>query len=158
MRRHSFGYDVLFFLAILATLLSLAPGLAHLFEMPSKLAMARDAYFTVQRIYAGWQLFGIVLLAQFVTLVMLTWRSMREYYVFRPVLAALVLMILAQILFWLFTFPANVRTANWTQMSADWEDLRRVWEYSHALGALCQLGGFCFLISALFARVRAAGR
>ena len=28
MRRHTFGYDVLFFIAILATLIALAPGLA----------------------------------------------------------------------------------------------------------------------------------
>jgi hypothetical protein len=158
MRRHTFGYDILFFLAILATLFALAPALAHLFELPRKMEMDQGAYFTVQRIYAGWELFGIAILAQLVTLALLAWRSAREHYVFRPVLAALVLAILAQALFWLFTFPANDQTANWTHIPADWDDLRQIWEYSHAGGALCQLLGFCCLISALFARVRAAGR
>src|SRR5690242_6941163 len=106
MRRHTFGYDLLFFLAILATLLSLAPGLAHVFELPRKLTLSRDAYFTVQQIYAGWDLFGIVLVLQLLALVLLAWRSAREYYVFRPVLAALLLLLAAQALFWLFTFPA----------------------------------------------------
>jgi hypothetical protein len=158
MRRHSSGYDILFFLAILATLFALAPALAHLFEMPRKMEMGQGAYFTVQRIYAGWDLFGIAILAQFIALALLAWRSAREHYVFRPVLAALLLMLAAQALFWLFTFPANSETANWTQVPSGWADLRVVWEYSHAGGAICQLLAFCCLISALFARVRAAGR
>jgi hypothetical protein len=158
MRRHTFGYDLLFFLAILATLLSLAPGLAHVFELPRKLTLSRDAYFTVQQIYAGWDLFGIVLVLQLLALVLLAWRSAREYYVFRPVLAALLLLLAAQALFWLFTFPANADTANWTRAPSDWAALRAQWEWSHAAGALCQFLGFCSLLTALFARVRAAGR
>ena len=158
MRRHTFGYDVLFFIAILATLLSLAPGLAHVFELPHKLALPRDQYFVVQQIYAGWALFGAVILVQFAALVLLAWRSAREYYVFRPVLAALLLMLAAQALFWLFTFPANAATVNWTEAPPDWDDLRSQWEWSHAAGALCQLLALCSLLTALFARVRAAGR
>ncbi|HKB97103.1 MAG TPA: hypothetical protein VKB94_09645 [Rhizomicrobium sp.] len=158
MRRYSSGYDFLFFIAILATLASLAPALAHLIEMSPKLALGRDDYFTVQKIYAGWALFGIAILAQVISLALLAWRSAREYYVFRPVVAALVLLVIAQALFWLFTFPANEVTQNWTRIPEDWEALRRQWEYSHAGGAICQLGGLCCLISALFARVRASGR
>jgi hypothetical protein len=158
MRRYSSGYDFLFFTAIVATLLSLAPGLAHLFELPHKISLPREQYFTVQQIYAGWELFGIDVLIQAISLSMLAWRSSREYYVFRPVMAALIFMVLAQALFWLFTFPANSITDNWTRMSADWEGLRWQWEYSHAAGAICQLLALCFLIAALFARVRASGR
>jgi hypothetical protein len=158
MRRHSSGYDLLFFLAILATLLSLAPGLAHLFELPRKMRLSRDAYFTVQQVYRGWDLFGIAIVAQLAALVLLAARSWQEHYLFRPVCAALVLLVAAQALFWGFTFPANVATHNWTRVPADWQSLRRVWEFSHAGGALCQLLGLCCLIGALFARVRTAGR
>lgn len=42
------------FVALLATALALGPALAHLLELSAKIAMARDGYFTVQRIYAGW--------------------------------------------------------------------------------------------------------
>ena len=158
MRRYSSGYDLLFFIAILATLMSLAPGLAHLSELPHKLSLSREQYFTVQQIYAGWELFGIAILVQSIALAMLAWRSAREYYVFRPVMAALILLMLAQMMFWLFTFPANSLTDNWTRMPADWDMLRHQWEYSHAMGAICQLLGLCCLVGALFARVRASGR
>jgi hypothetical protein len=43
-------------------------------------------------------------------------------------------------------------------MPADWDMLRRQWEYSHAVAAVFQLLGLCCLIGALFARVRASGR
>jgi hypothetical protein len=158
MRRHSHSYDFLFFIAIFATVISLAPALAHLFELPRKLALARDAYFTVQQIYAGWELFGAAILVQAIALAWLARLSAREHYVFRPVVAALVLLIAAQALFWLFTYPANAATRNWTQISQDWETLRRQWEYSHAAGAICQLLGLCCLVGALFARIRASGR
>jgi hypothetical protein len=158
LRRHSSGYDSLFFLAILATLLSLAPGLAHVFELPRKMMLSRDAYFSVQQIYAGWDLFGIAIALQLLLLAMLAWRSAGEYYVFRPVLVALLMLGLAQAVFWIFTFPANAATHNWTMIPPDWQGLRHQWEYSHVVGAACQFLGLCALISALFARVRAAGR
>src|SRR5581483_8136709 len=144
--------DALFFVAILASLISLAPGLAHLFELPRKMALPRDAYFTVQQIYAGWDLFGISIVAQLIAIALLAFRTMGEHRVFRLVVAALLLLIAAQALFWLFTFPANIATRNWTVMPADWQALRRQWEYSHLGGALCQAAGFFCLIGALFAR------
>ena len=61
MRRHSSGYDLLFFAAIVATLISLAPSLAHLLELPHKMTLSARAYFAVQQIYAGWDLFGIAI-------------------------------------------------------------------------------------------------
>ena len=155
--QRSKNYDTLFFAAIVATLLSLAPGMAHLFELPRKIALSRDAYFTVQQIYSGWDLFGIVLVVQLVTLVWLAWRMRGEYYVFRPVVAALFFLIAAQVLFWTFTFPANAATHNWTQIPADWQSLRRKWEYSHAAAAVCQFLGLMRLIGALFARIRVVG-
>ncbi|HVV28648.1 MAG TPA: hypothetical protein VHC40_11850 [Rhizomicrobium sp.] len=158
LRRHGTGYDILFFLAILATLISLAPGLAHLFELPRKMDFSQEVYFTVQQVYSGWSLFGIAIAVQFVTLVLLAWQSASEYYVFRPVMAALLLLIAAQALFWTFTYPANSATQNWTVSPPDWAVLRLRWELSHAAGALCQLAGLLSLIGALFARVRAAGR
>jgi hypothetical protein len=158
MRRHSSGYDFLFCIALLATLIALVPAAAHLFELPRKIALSQERYFTVQQIYAGWDLFGIALVIQCIAMVLLTWRSAGEYYVFRPVLVALVLMLAAQALFWLFSLPADSATHNWTQAPQDWAMLRHQWEYSHAAGALCQFASLCCLIAALFARIRASGR
>ena len=140
MRRHSSGYDLLFFAAIVATLISLSPALAHLFELPHKMTLPANAYFTVQQIYAGWDLFGLAIVAQFILLLLLTIRSAREYFVFRPVLLALVLLIAAQVLFWGLTFPANAATHDWTFIPPDWQALRRQWEYGHAASALLVFG------------------
>jgi hypothetical protein len=50
------------FLAIMLTALALVPSGAHLATLPNKMTMAQAAYFVAQQIYAGWALFGIVLL------------------------------------------------------------------------------------------------
>src|SRR5688500_3068553 len=49
------------FLAVVFTALALVPGGAHLFELPNKIDLDQNAYFTVQAIYRGWALFGIAL-------------------------------------------------------------------------------------------------
>lgn len=38
-------------------------------------------------------------------------------------------------IFFVWTQPANAATANWTTRPEDWLDLRRQWEYSHAINA-----------------------
>src|SRR6185312_13423057 len=100
-------HDGLLFAAILATLLSLAPGLAHFFELPRKMMLDRDVYFMVQQIYSGWALFGYVLAAQFICLVALAWLERGHRALFRAAVTALIFLIAAQTLFWTFTFPAN---------------------------------------------------
>lgn len=47
MRRHTAGYDVLFFIAIFATVIALGGALAHIFELPRKMVLSREDYFTV---------------------------------------------------------------------------------------------------------------
>ncbi len=49
------------FLAVILTALALVPVGAHFFELPNKLGLGQDQYFTVQAIYRGWALFGFVL-------------------------------------------------------------------------------------------------
>ena len=49
------------FIAMILTALALAPGCAHLFALPNKIAMPQDAYFIAQGIYRGWALLGVFL-------------------------------------------------------------------------------------------------
>ena len=49
--------------------------------------------------------------------------------------------------FFLWTYPANQATGNWTSVPENWEQLRTEWEYSHAANAaitflalLCSVG------------------
>src|SRR5918994_7252414 len=50
-------------LTLAITALILVPSAAHLFELPGKIDLDRDAYFTVQGIYRGWSLFGVPIVA-----------------------------------------------------------------------------------------------
>ena len=132
----------------MATAVALGPALAHLFELPNKINLPKDDYFTVQRIYAGWSLLGGLLALQFVAIgsVVLTARNDRRLWTLA--LVALVCLVGAQALFWTFTYPANAATANWTVQPEDWQTLRLRWEYSHAAGALLQLAAMACLSSA----------
>jgi hypothetical protein len=48
------------FFSLLFVALALAPALAHLLELPNKIGLSHDAYLTVQQIYRGWALLGLV--------------------------------------------------------------------------------------------------
>ena len=47
-------------IAIIFTAVAMAAAFAHLLELPNKIHMTRDDYLTVQYIYRGWALLGIV--------------------------------------------------------------------------------------------------
>ena len=142
----------MFFVALLATALALGAALAHALELPNKMALGREEYFVVQRIYAGWSRLGYLLAAQLIALLALAVMARDERRVMRLVVVALLCLAGAQAAFWLWTFPANAATADWTRMPPDWERLRREWEYSHAAGAALQVLGMASLIAAALAR------
>jgi hypothetical protein len=146
------GNNIAFFVALLASALVLGPALAHLFELPNKIGLPRDEYFIVQKAYRGWSLFGWLLLVQIAALAAAAYLARMEVRTPTLVVLALVSVLAAQLVFWLFTYPANVATANWTLQPESWEKLRQQWEYSHAAGALLQLTGFCLLIAAVLGR------
>ena len=130
-------------LALVLTALALVPAGAHLFTLLNKIDLAQEQYFIVQNIYRGWALFGIVwigaLLANFALAVMLRGRG-------RPFILALIAGLCVMVMFAIFftwTYPANQATDNWTTIPANWEQLRRQWEYSHAANALVTFVAFC---------------
>jgi membrane protease YdiL (CAAX protease family) len=134
---------VLKILTLFLTMLTAAPGLAHLFELPNKIGLPRDAYFTVQGIYAGWALFGVVIMAAIAANLFLAWK-LRQYNrgssKFAVCSAALIAVSLG--IFFTWTLPANQATLNWTTIPEDWERLRTAWEYSHAVNALINTAAF----------------
>ena len=130
------GLRVTQFIAIILTALALVPAGAHLLELVHKITLDRAQYLTVQQLYRGWAFLGAVLIAALLANLALTIRSRRQG---RPMrLAAIATLLLAANLtiFFIWTFPANQATGNWTVMPADWEALRNQWEYSHAVNAL----------------------
>lgn len=143
------------FLSVVLTALALIPGGAHLLELPVKLGVDQQAYFTIQQIYRGWALFGIVFAAALAANLAMAWLTRRDRRACGFAIAAALLLVAFFVIFFLWTFPANVATANWTIVPDNWEQLRRQWEYSHAVNAVVTVAALCgTVLSVLSSRVR----
>jgi hypothetical protein len=127
------------FFALLFASLALGPAMAHLLELPNKISLSREAYLTVQQIYSGWALLGVVVFGALISTLTLTILVRKRAYEFPLSLAAFLCIAGTQVIFWTFTFPANQQTSNWTVLPDNWEALRTQWEYSHAASALLNL-------------------
>jgi hypothetical protein len=129
----------------------LGPALAHAFELHTKMSLPRDEYFIIQQIYRGWSKFSMVLVVvQLVSLLTTAFLVRHERRVLVPTVLAILFVLGAEVLFWTYTHPANVATANWTVQTDDWVRLRRAWEYSHlARAGLQGLAMTCLVIAAV---------
>jgi hypothetical protein len=115
------------------------------FELPNKIGLDRQAYFTVQGIYRGWALFGFVLFgALFANLALTLLLVFRRRSYLLP-LAAFLLVAATLAIFFIWTYPANQATSNWTLPSPDWVSLRLQWEYAHAVNAVLTFIALCLL-------------
>src|SRR5215831_11241891 len=123
-------------LAIVAAALYLVPTAAHLFELPHKMALSPAEYLTVQQIYAGWELFGIVIAVALLATLANTLLVRADRHAFAWSLAAVLALAATQGVFWAFTYPVNVETRFWTISPALFDAARRQWEYSHAASAV----------------------
>lgn len=131
------------FLALVFTALALIPAGAHFFAALNKLELAREPYFIAQSIYRGWSWFGIVWLgALAATLALvLALRGQRAPFAFSTI--ALLCLVAMIVVFFVWTFPANVATDNWTTIPSNWETLRSQWELSHVVSAVIAFAAFC---------------
>lgn len=145
-------YDIAFFVALLATAMALGGALAHVLELPNKIGLSADEYFVVQKVYYGWNRLAFLLLIEIISMIVVTIFARHTPLVFWPALFAIVFLVCAQAVFWVFTFPANVATENWTQIPQNWQVLRARWEYSHAAGAGFQLLAMASLILSVIRR------
>ena len=75
-------------IAIVSVAMCLVPGGAHFFELANKLSMSQPEYMTVQKIYAGWSLFGIAFIAALLITLMHTFMVRRDRTAFFLSLAA----------------------------------------------------------------------
>jgi hypothetical protein len=147
------GLRIAQFLAIVLTALALVPAGAHLFELPTKIGLAQDAYFIVQSIYRGWALFGIVLFGALAANLALTLLVRHRRGAFWLAFLAFLLVAGTLVVFFTWTYPANQATANWTEVPENWQELREQWEYAHAANAVLTFVALCAAtLSTLMAR------
>lgn len=141
------------FIAIVLTALALVPGGAHLFALPNKIHLSESSYFIAQNIYRGWALVGIVLIGAVLANAALAVLMCGQRPAFILALISTLCLIATLAIFFTFTYPANQVTNNWTQVPANWEELRWQWEVSHAVNAAITFAALCSLtISVLLAR------
>ena len=100
------------FLAVILTALALTDSAgAHLFELPNKIDLAQDQYFTVQAIYRGWALFGVVLFPAVLVSLLLAIMLRDQRAPFLLALGAFLCIAATVAIFFVWTFPATRRPA-----------------------------------------------
>jgi hypothetical protein len=153
--------DFLLVFALILAALALVPALAHALEMPGKMRLGKDAYFSAQTIYyPGFTLVGgAEPMAALVSLGLLTITPRGEPD-FWLALCALLGFIAMQAVYWLFTHPVNKAWVAGEKLSGagagffalgsgdaggDWKALRRRWEISHLVRASLASASFLAL-------------
>jgi len=144
-------------IAIITTALFLVPTGAHLFELPNKMALPPTEYLTVQKIYTGWSLFGIVIGMALLATLAHTLLVRADRTPFAWSLAAFVALAATQGLFWAFTYPVNAATGFWTVRPESFEVARRQWEYSHAASAVLTFAALVAIVLAALVHNSSAG-
>ena len=131
--------EIVQFIATMLTVMALVPGGAHLLELPNKMKLDRDAYLTVQPIYRGWALAGLPLAGSLIATLWLAWFSRTQP--LPPLLAstAFLLLLATLISFFVFIFPVNKATRQWTMTTDRFDAMRARWEYTHAANAVLTL-------------------
>ncbi len=100
--------------------------------------------------YLGWAVpTGIILIAAIVVTLVLTNRDAwaaesRSGWS----LTGFILITATLAIFFIWTFPTNQATTNWTIMPQNWQDLRRQWEYSHSVNAVLTFLALCAVTAA----------
>lgn len=131
------------FFALVLTALLLAPSVAHLASLQTKIGMDQQQYFLAQQVYRGWALFGIVLFGALLANLWLAIVLRRER---APCLLGLLagIFIAASLgVFFTWIYPANLATQYWTTAPLNWAALRRQWEFAHAFDAVLVFVAFC---------------
>ncbi len=144
-RWRSMTIRVVSFLALVSTALALAPAGARLFALPNKIGMTQEQYFIAQAAYRGWALLGAVLIPAMLLNIALAFLLRGEQPAFALAIAGSICMAATLPIFFMWVYPGNAATQNWIIVPADWEALRRHWEYGHAVNAGLNFLAFCLM-------------
>jgi hypothetical protein len=136
------------FIAIVFTALALVPYAAHLFSLPNKIGMTEHQYFIAQMVYRNWALMGAILFPAMLINIALAVMLRGASPAFALAMVGCICMAATLPIFFVWTYPANVATQNWTVVSDNWQELRRQWEYSHAVNAVLNFLALCLVVAA----------
>ena len=140
---------------LILAILALLPLLAHVLELPNKLALDGGLWLAVQQhLYRGWGPFlgGPAEIGALVTAAALLFvrrsnsRTRRLTAIATAVYGAMI------VAFFLFNAPVNQAVRGWTSttLPSDWPAYRLRWETGHALAALLAVIGLVAMVRAYF--------
>ena len=142
-------------IGLLATAVPLGATVAHVMELPNKLALDGPLWLALQQsLYRGW---GPLIGPFEIVAAVATWTLAYLVRGSRPgfalALTAALCLSAMPLVFFLFNAPVNAAFAGWTAQTlpADWPDYRRQWELGHAIAFVLALTAFCTLLRAAFA-------
>ncbi|WP_163273108.1 DUF1772 domain-containing protein [Chelativorans alearense] len=127
------------FFAIILIAMVLVPSGAHLISLPNKAGMDQEQFFTVQQVYRGWALVAIPLLGALIVTLVLAVLTRPQGPAFLFAALSFVLLLVTLVTFFIWVFPANQSTDNWTAAPENWQALRTQWETMHAINAVITL-------------------
>jgi hypothetical protein len=148
MNRIAFG-RIIRFITLLLAAFTLVPGMAHLLEMHHKMQLTVESYAAVQYIYQGWAWLGIIQVGAILFTGILVFYELKADGSVKFTLSAFICLLLTLIIFFTFTYPANIATNNWADLPENWTQLRQQWEYSHAVNAVLELAAYILLLLAV---------
>jgi hypothetical protein len=139
------------FPTLLLAALGLAPGAAHVLEMPIKMQYSPDLYVSVtSTLYALFGSVGAVIQVAAVLCAFLSTYLMRNTPMFRMTLAGALALALSLVLWGALVAPVNSAWADaWSttpqSVAGVYAQLRPRWEYGHVAAFVAWLVGYCVL-------------
>ena len=135
--------------AIALTALALMPAGAHMFELSGKLALSPADYVTVQSVHHAWVAFASTMLLASAAIGLHSYLVSRNAASFGWSMVALVLVGVAQVVFWVVAYPVNAATQGWSVLPVDFEMLRWKWEYAFAAAGGLSFAGLLALVRSI---------
>lgn len=159
-------FDIMLMAAAFLTAIVMGQALTHVLEMPGKMRLDRDQYYTVQTIYyPGFTVGGIAEPLSIVAAAAALLIAPAGGDAFWLIGGALAALILTQLLFWTVVQPVNrqwlgsarlsgaaehfFRTGQAGSLAGDWTKLRDRWEMGHAARSITATAAFILLLLAI---------
>jgi hypothetical protein len=138
------------FISTYLTAITLSLTFCHLLEMPRKMQYGEALYMSVQHsLYLSFGLVGVFAeVGAVVFLVALCIMLRKHGPTFYATLIATVCVGTGLAIWIAFVSPANTQMAQWSAvpLPANWTDVRKQWEFGHAVSAILDLIGFGALV------------
>jgi hypothetical protein len=139
------------------TSLSMGAALAHLMEMPAKLAYDGKLWLhLLQTLYPTFgKVSGLCEIGAVIAAIVLTLASRKRHQSFRWVLPSALFLAATHAIFWIWVAPVNARLVPLPPeaLPLDWASWRQQWEFAHAARAILQILALGTLVISILAEL-----